>query len=129
MTYALPDWFEWGGWRVENGHLVSPQKLRLRRTEAAILRELMGAGWVSHTHLLEAGVTRTEAGLRAAMRDLRVTLGKRAIETARGRGYRLVKSDFRTKAASNPALDLVRALETALVAARRLEKTIRLEGN
>ena len=124
----MPDWAEWGGWKIEHGHLILPHRLRLRPTEAAIMRELMASGetWLTHTALLQAGVSRTEAGLRSAMRGLRAALGKRAIETVRGRGYRLHKADTRTKAVTNPALDLVRALETALAAAKRLEKTIRL---
>lgn len=116
-------WIGWGGWALDDRNLTAPETVRLRTQEAALLHMLMSAeGRTIPTEALIVGLDTTRDALRCAIKTLRRAIGASAVVTVRHDGYRLATADV---AASDPVDELIRGLELALGAAKRLRATRR----
>lgn len=113
-----PGPLEWGGWKLDGRNVEAPRKMKLSRGKAALLALFIGSeGRICFFDDIAGALRCSEESVRTMIKSLRRDIGSFAIEAERGKGYRLMPTDV-----ENPVDVLVRSLETALEAAKRIQK-------
>lgn len=124
---------KWSGWEIKGPLLVSPRRVRLQPRELKLMRILMESRIAQVTGLPAPYVKVTTImrkmdidlnGARRTVAELRVALGRNAIETSRRNGYRLLDCTG-GRNSRDPIDELVDGLKDMLAIAQRLQQSIK----